>query len=174
MTNEPDIFDALATPSGDAPPELRDRVRTATLDCVRRRRRMRRAAQIAAGAGLAAIVVFAVWATRPRSTPAETKQESAQVPQAPRQAPAAKVEDDPAAGSALALEWQAFDSQTERARRYFQAGDRYLEAEEDYVSAVRCYSQALASARPEEIRIAPDDNWLVVTLKRARLQEMTQ
>jgi hypothetical protein len=71
----------------------------------------------------------------------------------------------------LELEWRAFDSKENRAALYFAVANRYLEERQDYESALRCYRQALDAARPEELAIRPDDNWFVMSLKEARLQE---
>ncbi len=72
----------------------------------------------------------------------------------------------------VALEWQAFDSRSNRAAAYFLAGNKYLEASNDLESALRCYSQALDACTEAELEIAPEDNWLVVSLKNARRKEI--
>ena len=64
------------------------------------------------------------------------------------------------------FEWQAFDAaETERARRYFEAGDRYLKETNDVDAAMRCYRLAFRYATPAERRVRPTDSWLVATLK---------
>jgi hypothetical protein len=71
------------------------------------------------------------------------------------------------------LEWKAFDADNDalRARLYFQAGDLYLAQLDDYESAVRCYGQALDYCAAADLTVNPDDNWLVMALKRDRRKE---
>jgi hypothetical protein len=83
-------------------------------------------------------------------------------------APSAKPEPPP---SLAELEWRAFDSRDNRATLFFEVAQRYLEEERDYDSALRCYRQALDAAPREALAIRPDDNWLVMALKEARLKE---
>jgi hypothetical protein len=80
----------------------------------------------------------------------------------PTVAPAAA----PAQPTALALEWRAFESPApQRARRYLQAGNHYVEEAQDYGSALRCYEQALAGGGTQLQQITPEDSWLVMVLK---------
>jgi hypothetical protein len=108
---------------------------------------------------------------------ASGKQESPQLVVAP-EPPAPPAVGPPVTAthvSATELEWQAFDSQgDERSRRYVEAGDLYLELEADYAAALRCYSQALADASPRNLEFAPNDSWLLLTLKNARKQGVNQ
>jgi hypothetical protein len=71
------------------------------------------------------------------------------------------------------LEWTAFDApdDPERVRLYFQAGDLYLDKHQDYESAVRCYSQAIHYSEPQDLEFNPDENWLVMALKRDHRKE---
>jgi len=71
------------------------------------------------------------------------------------------------------LEWTAFDAadDAERARLYYQAGDLYLEKHADYESAVRCYAQAIHYSEPHNLEFTPNDNWLVMALKRDHRKE---
>ena len=62
----------------------------------------------------------------------------------------------------------------EAARRFRQAGDRYLREFADYRAALRCYRNFLDEADPADRAVAPDDTWLLTSLKRAREQESTQ
>jgi hypothetical protein len=70
--------------------------------------------------------------------------------------------------SPLDLEWIAFDAaeEAQRVRLFFQAGDLYLDRHQDYESAVRCYQQALDNCEAQELEINPNDNWLVMAVKR--------
>src|SRR5262249_16652255 len=54
--------------------------------------------------------------------------------------------------------------------RWRRAGDRYME-EGDISSALRCYTRALEGAGENELAIAVEDNWLLMTLKEARRKE---
>jgi hypothetical protein len=71
------------------------------------------------------------------------------------------------------LEWTAFDAANdpERVRLYFQAGDLYLAEHDDYESALRCYTQALHYCETRDFNFNPDDNWLVMALKRDHRKE---
>jgi hypothetical protein len=82
--------------------------------------------------------------------------------------PAALVQVNP-----VELEWTAFDAadDQQRVRLYFQAGDLYLEKQNDYDSALRCYSQALHYCEARELDFNPNDNWLVMALKRDHRKE---
>jgi hypothetical protein len=52
-----------------------------------------------------------------------------------------------------------------------QAADRAL-VEQDMIAAVKLYKKALDVAKPEELAISVErDNWLLISLKEARLQE---
>lgn len=62
----------------------------------------------------------------------------------------------------------------ESARRFREAGDRYLKDLADYRAALRCYRNFLDEADPADRAVGPDDTWLLTSLKRAREQESTQ
>ena len=170
MNELPDPLLELLKPS--APPEstaLRQRLREQTSRQVQRRRLTRRldiAASLAACLLALATVVYVIDRFRPQPV-----KEAAPVVTAPKPA-APPVEAEEETASPVALEWRAFDSQSNRAAAYFLAGDKYLEAGQDMESALRCYAQALDECTPAEMEIAPDDNWLVVSLKNARRKEM--
>jgi hypothetical protein len=114
----------------------------------------------------------------PRAAPGPeaTKQEQAQHPGNARQeptpapTPAVRVQVQPRPRD---LEWKAFDASDdkERVRLYFRAGNLYLEMNEDFESALRCYSQALTYCDARELELKPDDNWLVMALKTDRRKE---
>jgi len=89
-----------------------------------------------------------------------------------------RVPDGPAPSQAeptqpLELEWTAFDAEDnrERVRLYFQAGDRYLDERQDFESALRCYHQGLHYCDARELEFDPNDNWLLMALKRDRRKE---
>jgi hypothetical protein len=62
----------------------------------------------------------------------------------------------------------------EAARRFREAGDRYLKDLADYRAALRCYRNFLDEADPADRAVSPDDTWLLTSLKRAREQESAQ
>lgn len=96
-------------------------------------------------------------ATAPGS-PAEPKQ-----PPAPALSPAE-----------LELAAEQAPAPAEAARKFREAGDRYLREYADYQAALRCYRNFLDGAEPADKAVAPDDTWLLTSLKRAREQENTQ
>lgn len=71
------------------------------------------------------------------------------------------------------LENRAFDAaeDTTRVQLYFQAGDIYLTKFEDVRSAMRCYQQAILYCDANHLEINPNDNWLVMALKRDQRKE---
>jgi hypothetical protein len=75
------------------------------------------------------------------------------------------------ATSARDLEWQAVENPDRRAELFRRAGDRYLNDENDLESAVRCYKHALDAGSDTDLKIAPQDTWLLVSLKNARQEE---
>ena len=168
MIELPDPLKEFLHPTAHAELDgLRERLRGATSRCVRRRlviRRLAFAASIAACFLAAASLLYFIWPAS-RSQPEQTPIADAAQPFDP--AIADLVEQLPP----VALEWQAFDSQDNRAAAYFLAGDKYLEAGNDLESALRCYSQALDACTEAELEIASDDNWLVASLKNARRKE---
>lgn len=96
-----------------------------------------------------------------------------QMPQRPMKEPVPhpvvpKPEVKPTPPRAIDLEWSAFDADDDakRTRLYFRAGDLYLTVHNDLESATRCYHQALVYAGPHEVAMDPNDNWLVMALKR--------
>ena len=74
----------------------------------------------------------------------------------------------------LELEAEQTPVKAEAARRFREAGDRYLRDYADYRAALRCYRNFLDEADPEQLRVTPDDTWLLTSLKRARDLENTQ
>ena len=103
------------------------------------------------------------WSARSKPAPVEPKPAEEPKP------PVAVI----AKTNPLELEWQAFDApdDPQRVRLYFLAGNLYLDKHDDYASAVRCYSQALDYCDTRDMEINPDDNWLVMALKRDRRKE---
>jgi hypothetical protein len=128
-----------------------------------RRRRLRRWARTAALAACGALGLLTLQRER---TPAPALPVARRPPQ-----PAPPVAPPEAAPTALALEWQALDKPGPQPRLYRQAGDRYLREDADVESALRCYGQALNQGTADDLRIAPEDNWLLIAIKDARQRE---
>ena len=74
----------------------------------------------------------------------------------------------------LELEAEQIAEPAEAARRFRQAGDRYLLDRADYRGALRCYRNFLDEADPADRAASADDTWLLASLKRAREQETSQ
>lgn len=69
-------------------------------------------------------------------------------------------------GTALQQEWHAFDQHgQEKPAGLVEAGKRYLEEENDYAAALRCYSHALEVGDERFRKVAPQDDWLMTALK---------
>lgn len=71
----------------------------------------------------------------------------------------------------LELEAEKTLAKAESARRFRDAGDRYLKESGDYQSALRCYRNFLDDADPADLVVRSEDTWLLTSLKRAREQE---
>lgn len=80
----------------------------------------------------------------------------------------------PASAAELELEAEKTLVKSESARRFREAGDRYLGEAADYESALRCYRNFLDEADPADRPVRPEDTWLLTSLKRAREQEKSQ
>ena len=175
MNEIPDPLDALLRPisPSSSSPVWKGALLARTSRTLRWRRRGRR---LSIAAGLAACYAAGLFSmlllqAEPRIVvhekivyrPAETKSET----QPQRETPT--TPERPL--TALALEWQAAENPDRSVELYRRAGDRYFDAENDLVSAVRCYKRFLSECKAEELQIDPNDNWLLVTLKNARLEE---
>ena len=178
MDPKADPLDDLLRPPAEPPAEpLRRRLLEETTAVLRRGRRIRWAALISSWAacfavGAAAMLLWQNLGSRIEEKPPVTKNSTEPKPEIPNLNPEPPKEKPVSAeATALAKEWEAFDSTKNRAALFFEAGDRYLAESNDTASAIRCYRQALAAARPEELAIRPDDNWLVLFLKQSRLKE---
>jgi hypothetical protein len=165
------LEDVLGRSPTEMPDVLRARVLERAAPVLRRRRVVRETIRTVAAmivGSLATLALLRSSATQP-SGPHEPiarapgpgvvapQEERKQISVAKSSAPAVSPEE---------FEWQAFDApESERAHRYFDAGDRYLRETNDLDAAMRCYRFAFRYATPAERRIRPTDSWLVATLK---------
>jgi hypothetical protein len=175
MSDLPDPLDELLRPDLPvvAAPVWRESLLARTTRTLRWRRRGRRLAILAA---LAACYVAGLVSMRLlRAEPAvEVRKEIVYVteekkPESPPERVTPPVPERPL--TALALEWQAAEDPDRGAELNRRAGDRYFAEENDLASAVRCYKRFLSACPETELEVAPQDNWLLVTLKNARLEE---
>jgi hypothetical protein len=172
-------LDDLLTPAPLSPvsPHRRETLWRQTAGTQRRRRWLRRgrvAVGIAAvyGAGMATIA----WWSRP-VPPVE--QRIVSVPRrddAPRddQSPPANRVDDPYRNDPPQTieRWAALAEGRRRVELYRRAGDLYYERLGDHAAAIRCYRQALDGGTAADLVVKADqDNWLLMSLKVARLKE---
>lgn len=176
--------DELLTPMpGPTNAALKAAVLDRTARRVRRRVWRRRATLAIAG-----LACFGLgWATtllRPRPAPEVVRVEVpapvAHVPGSPAVDPASGGHSRPEAApktlspSELELAAEQVVDRAEAARRFREAGDRYLRELANYPAALRCYRNFLDGAAAPDRAVAPDDTWLLTSLKRAREQESTQ
>jgi hypothetical protein len=80
------------------------------------------------------------------------------------------IEQDPEV-PAHVLERIASVSEEKQSNLYRLAADRYLEEDNNVQAALRCYGRSLDTAKREDLAISEDDNWLLMELKKARLEE---
>jgi hypothetical protein len=165
FTPDPDPLGDLLGPPAVAEKDgrLQDELRRRTCRVLRWRRRGRRLAWAAAlAACYAAGMGTQHWRT-PTAPPAPAVPEVAAKPDAPPPAPSER--------SAVALEWQAFDSTEGRAELYRRAGDEYIASESDPESALRCYGASLDAGSAADRVVSAADNWLLMAIKNARAKE---
>jgi hypothetical protein len=72
---------------------------------------------------------------------------------------------------ALELDAEQADDVLTAAKLYRQAGDAYLNAEQDYANASRCYRLFLTRAGDTALSPERDDSWLLTSLKNAAFKE---
>jgi hypothetical protein len=159
-------------PQNDDMSRLKGQLLDQTLALLPASRRWRRLASAAALAACFALGMMTMWLIRP-GPPAEGRPAMAhQSPTGDKSTPADAKRLEKGPDTALAKEWQAFDSKQRRADLFVQAGDQYLQEGDDVDSALRCYRQGLASASPQQLTVQSTDNWLVMALKTARRKEI--
>jgi hypothetical protein len=170
---EPDPLDSmLRPPSAPDNQALQRAVYGQTRRLLRRRRRLRQIAYAAALAASFAAGLLVMRLLTPQSAPAPVPQPERAVKLPEKAPPPEKQPLSSVDESALAMEWDAFDSSEHRSERYQQAGDHYLNEEFDPQSALRCYRHALDNGTKQDLAISPSDNWLLMVIKDARQKEI--
>lgn len=174
--SEPDpLAELLAVPSEPTDAEkFRHAVFARTTGVMRRRRIVRRVASTAAmaacyAAGIATMSLFS--GDRGDHQPIVIRQADPEVSPAPDESP--RLAD--AAGSAAAPPQTEEPAPPPKSRFEFfrNAGDHQLFERGNMQAAVRLYARALDVASPAELAISTDsDNWLLMSLKQSRLQEI--
>ncbi len=174
MSEYPDpLAEILGRPSSPASDALRERLLHQTVRVVRWRRRCRRAAYAVALAACYVAGILTMRLAKPSEATPPVPEIADRTPppeQSPAPSPPAPPRAAVAAVTARDLEWQAVEATERRAELFRLAGDRYLSEENDLASAVRCYKHALDYASPEDRKVSPNDNWLLMSLKNARLE----
>jgi hypothetical protein len=179
MENGPDPVESfLGNSTGDsASPTLQQAVLARTTHMLRRRRRYRQLALTCAfvccyGAGLATTRLYTGWASGPPLQATQDRLGSAGPDLTPSQTlMASRLDSDPDV-PALVFERIGLGVDTkERARFFCRAGDRYLQHDGDLSAALRCYARALEIGSASDLSVSPDDSWLLMALKQARLEE---
>jgi len=156
-----DPDELLAPTHRPAGAEVRDRVREATTNVVRRTHRWIRFRRIASMAACYAAGAATLWFALP--TPESVVVEVVRIERVPIESPPPV----PVALSGRELELLAEQADgAASAAKYREAGDRFFLVENDYQSAVRCYRQHLDRAPPTPT--GDDDNWLLTSLKNSR------
>jgi hypothetical protein len=172
--------DDLLTPK---PVSANEALKAAILERTGRRVRLfawrRRAILGAAGLacfGLGRATAYLRPAPAPQVTYVEVPAQGTPVADAAGSPVPRKHEPPPKSQSPAELELTAeqMDDKPAAARRFREAGDRYLRDFADYRSALRCYRNFLDDADPADRAVGPADTWLLISLKRAREQESTQ
>jgi hypothetical protein len=182
MTTSPDFDDDLLNSVRSTPqaprPDLRGEILAQTQGVLRRRRYLRRAGYALALAGcyVAGILTMSLATPVPpalarQDQPAPWKVASLTPAPAPQET---VLESSPERDRhAVAKNRQAVTPVRQtRFEKLRKAADRALVEQGDMMSAVKLYKKALDVAKPEELAISAErDNWLLISLKEARLQE---
>ena len=177
MTADPDDLADLLGPPLAAPGDaaLQDAIRRRTARVIRRRAWVRRGRlAVAAGLLLAAGGVGG-WATNPTPEPVPPRIEYVAVP-VPVAVPPVEARESPVeqyvSAERLELKAEQVADRAAAATLYRLAGDRYLDR--DPGQAARCYRLFLMHAGPAALAVAPDDSWLLMSLKTAHRKEATR
>jgi hypothetical protein len=161
-----DPLDELLAPPPVPPPqpEVFDR----TVQVLRRQRRVRRLGGIGVLMAVYAAGLLTILACQPpqelsSGQPRLSREEAqtAMLPSTPLPRPGQMASE---------LEWKALTAPDEAAGLYRQAGDLYL-ADSEPAEAVRCYGNALAAGKTQDLEVSPEDSWLLMVIKQARKKE---
>lgn len=164
-----EALDALLAPGPDADSALRADLLRRTAGRLRARRRLRYAARVGL---LAACFLGGVAAARLVEAPRPEVRVVAVAVPVPRQEDERPAPPERTFGPAeLEREAERTFVKAESARRFREAGDRYLRDEANFQAALRCYRNYLDEAEGPELAAAPDDTWLLTSLKNARRKE---
>ena len=168
------LLSTPATPRAD----LRGEILARTQGVLRRRRLIRRAGYALALAGcyVAGILTMSLATPAPpaiahQDQPAASNVASSTQAQAPQEVAreTAPARDRPAVVRKRPAVAAVRQTRFEKLRK---AADRALLEQGDMMAAVTLYKKALDVAKPEELAISVErDNWLLISLKEARLQE---
>jgi|GEM_PF-1228892 len=181
--NEPDDLSELLSPPHPAEsPGLRAAILRRTQRRLAFTRWALRAAQAAGIAAIFAVgVVVGVWQTpRERETvlvPTLVPQREVVTVPVPVLVPAPGPSTQPASptvartAKSLELDAEQADDVATAAKLYRQAGDAYLDGEQDYANAARCYRLFLVRGGAPALSPEPSDSWLLTSLKNAAFKE---
>ena len=155
--------------------KLRQAIQQKTLGVLRRRRWLRRGGWLTglAACYAAGILTMRLWPgheVHPPVAIAPEQNDASQVHPAPPPTETKPPTPAQPPESALAMEWQALDSPEKRPDLFRLAGDKYLE-DNNLESATRCYRGALDNVPDQDLKIAVNDNWLLISLKQAKQEE---
>jgi len=175
MIDESDDLESLLAPRpAIVPAQLQESIRRRTEGVLKRRRIVRRMGKV----GVVA-VVFAAGVAFERSIsdpkPINSVQPNSAVPTQPQRetspAPQQSPQPEPkTAASAELLAEQATD-RGDSARLYRLAGDKYLNDQQDYRNAARCYRLYLGHAGDDALQLQLTETWLLTSVKNAAFQE---
>jgi hypothetical protein len=183
MNDPNDDLDALLAPKpGQPSAELRERLLRQTESRLVRQRWVRRGCRIGAIATIFLVGGLTGWMVRPAPIPG-----SVTVPQpevvfvpVPVVVPVITPSDSGSSGSPeiaqtlsgsqAEMQAELADDPTSAAKLYKSAGDAYLR-EQDYPNATRCYRLHLLRGDDTALSLAPDDSWLLTSIKNAAFKE---
>lgn len=171
-TQEDSFVDELLTPGGEeCGTDLRERLLDRTSRHLRFRRRIRNFGKLGVvAAAFAAGLILTPLLREPNvvermvivQVPVESESHGPANPQDMRRLTPAEVE----------LEAERTLAKDESSRLFREAGDRYLNEEQNHEAALRCYRNFLDEAGEADLPVADSDTWLLTSLKNARLREI--
>jgi hypothetical protein len=174
-----DEIDDLLTPAPvpPKPPAQRAELWRQTAVVQRRRRWLRSARWAGLLTAFYAAGAASVWWWQ-RPTPVPVVRRAPEPPGQPSPAPPKSAPAEPEADPyrndppQVIERWAALAEGRRRVTLYRRAGDLYYEVYGDHAAAIRCYRQALDSGTEADLAVQADrDNWLLMSIKAARLKE---